>query len=546
MVKFNFSFAPGTSLQQMIGFEMAGRVWSSFLSDSLTVNIHVGVANDLPGMVIGGALPGIRASQSYKNVFEELESDRSSLDDVVAVDNLSSKADYEAWFDEFDRKNGKNSGEKAKTKEISLTRANAKALGLLSEGANDLDGVIVFGGLTGSNFRWNYDFTRSSSAPGGTLDFLSTAMHEIAHILGFVSGVDKPGWLNSAAPDKEGMEQYKRSLQTRITYTTPLDLFRFSRVAGTSINDLSYGSIGSDKFFSINGGKTAIAQFSTGLDRTLGGDGFQASHWKNGTTNVGIMGPTLTPQEQSWISTLDLRAMDVMGWDLRSGSTNLRVDLSALQSQAEQALAQRLGVSVSWLHQNAETAAQQLGRDRSADIDDMIQKSEVYGWGTKTTTTGSTPPPPPNPWRQVINLLEQQVVYGSFATLDSEFSVAEEAAVGSQSEIKLMVSSAQDSDIRLFAKTLKIPFAGSLHQFEVEMPIPETTTVLPEVERTVFSPVKFGDISSVITPGRIDMKKWLEGFEDSIRFKRLKNLTSFQQDNATKNKDWEALEWTDV
>ena len=34
MVNFNFSYASGTTLQQMIGFEMAGRVWSSYLIDT--------------------------------------------------------------------------------------------------------------------------------------------------------------------------------------------------------------------------------------------------------------------------------------------------------------------------------------------------------------------------------------------------------------------------------------------------------------------------------------------------------------------------------
>jgi hypothetical protein len=146
----------------------------------------------------------------------------------------------------------------------------------------------------------------------------------------------------------------------------------------------------------------------------------------------------------------------------------------------------------------------------------------------------------------VINLLEQQVVYGSFATLDSEFSMAEETAVDAQSGIEPTVSSSQDAGIPAFVKTLKISFALGFNRFEVALPIPETTTVLPEVERMVFSPVKFGDINAVITSGRIDVKEWLEGVEDRIRFKRLKNLTSLHQDNATKNKDWEALEWSDL
>jgi hypothetical protein len=513
MVNFNFSFAPGTSLQQMVGFETAGRVWASYLTDNITVNLHVGVSSDLPSNVIGGALPGIRASQSYREVVQGLQRDQTSADDVIAVNNLSDKSDYEAWFDEFDRKNGKNAGEKGKTKEISLTRANAKAIGLLS-GASDLDGVIVFGGLSGSSFRWNYDFTRSNSAPTNTLDFLSTAMHEIAHILGFVSGIDKPGWLNSAAPDKQGIEEYKRSLQTRITYTTPLDLFRFSGAAGTNINDLSYGSIGSDKVFSIDGGKTAIAQFSTGLDRSLGGDGFQASHWKNGAITTGIMAPTLSPQEQAWILTADLRAMDVMGWNLR-GAT---VDLSTLRSQAEQSLAQRLGVDVSWLAQNSETAAQQLGRDRSADIDTMIRNSEVYGWGTRPPGGGT---PLPNPWRQVLGLFEQRAVYSSFSTLDSEFPPVENA------------SGSQTSGVSSLLEALKIPAILNPSRFEIT---PNPNAVTPGIAPIALSLEKLGNLSGRIASGH-DVQKWLD---------RGLRLVTRQQGNFAQAAPWEALEWSDL
>ncbi|MGG6269421.1 NF038122 family metalloprotease [Leptolyngbya sp. AN03gr2] len=413
MATFNFTYAPGTTLQQMIGFEMAGRIWDAHLNDPITVNIHVGVSSSLPANAIGGALPGMRSAQNYSDVVRSLGADRTSVEDWIAVPRLQTKSEYEAWFDAFDPKNGKNNGRKVKTKTLNITRANAKALNLVS-GSTELDGVIVFGALQGSTFRWNYDYTRTSAAPTNTLDFLSTAMHEIGHILGFVSGVDKPGWLSSVPADKAASEEYKQSLERRISYTTPMDLFRYSTL-GNGRNDLSYGTVGGRKFFSIDG-TMPLAEFATGADQMLGGDGFQGSHWKNTTTRTGIMAPALRPEERSWMTDTDLRALDVIGWDIRWRPT---INLSTLRSQAEATLAQRIGVSTTWLNQNLSLAEQRLVSDRALDVERMIQNSQVYPWATRSP---GTPPPPPS--RQVLDLMEQRVAYSSFGTLDDEVSPA--------------------------------------------------------------------------------------------------------------------------
>ena len=38
---FNFTYAPGTSFEQMLNFEMAGKIWSDYLADDVTINIFV-------------------------------------------------------------------------------------------------------------------------------------------------------------------------------------------------------------------------------------------------------------------------------------------------------------------------------------------------------------------------------------------------------------------------------------------------------------------------------------------------------------------------
>jgi hypothetical protein len=418
MATFNFSFDAGTSLQQMTGFQVAGQIWSTYLKDNTTINIHVGVSSSLPKGVIGGALPSIRAAQNYKNVVRELIDDAKSSDDFSATNNLQTKSDYEAQYDTFDLKNGNNKGSRVKTKSINLTSANAKSIGINGGNSTDLDGVILLNGLSGGTVNWDYDFTRSSIASKQSLDFLSTAMHEIAHVLGFVSGVDKPGWLNSQAGDKVGVDLYKKSLDDRIANTTTLDLFRYSTAAGESINDLSYGSAGSDKFFSIDGGRTSLAKFSTGENRSLGGDGEQASHWKaQGNTPVGLMSPTLERGTRVNISSLDLRSLDVLGWDVDANGLNVPIDLSKMVSQAKQQLAARLGQTVNWLDSNSTLAAQNLSQNRDQDVSKMIAQSQIYNWD----------PGDDDPfWQRIQSLYFQQ---GLFQKIETEVGYSDRPTI---------------------------------------------------------------------------------------------------------------------
>ncbi len=270
---------------------------------------------------------------------------------------------------------------------LNMTRAVAKAAGLsLSDGSTALDGYILFSDLantTANNqpVRWSYDYTRSFTQASNTLDFLSTAIHEIGHVLGFVSGVDQPGWLAmSSSLDLS----YTLGMLNRTQYTNPLDLFRYSSKSSASmlsllpLNDMTYGDAGGAKFFSLDQGKTAIAQFATGLDTTATGDGYQASHWKNGIT--AMMNPTLTLGQRRTVASIDLRALDVIGWDVASTGTSTPIDLPALALQAGQSLASRAGQSANplWLASNLTASPIQLVANRDQAIYTMLQNSLIY------------------------------------------------------------------------------------------------------------------------------------------------------------------------
>jgi Ca2+-binding RTX toxin-like protein len=257
--------------------------------------------------------------------------------------------------------------------------------------------------LPNSSVRWNHDYLRTGTT-ANTLDYLSTAMHEIGHVLGFVSGVDRPGWLN-ARVDSNSKKDYLDSLKIRIKYTTPLDLFRYSAKSNGNI-DLS---LGGDPFLSVNGGQTAIARFATGKDSGLGGDGNQASHWKGQTGSTGIMKHALAVGERSNIAQIDLRALDIIGWDTISTGINTSLNLATLLNSAKAGLAQRSGMTIATMEANPTLAAQRLGIDRTADVLDMVENSEVYE-GRKNNGSGGSS----GSWQEILEIFAQEGLFSLF------------------------------------------------------------------------------------------------------------------------------------
>ena len=376
-VSFNFSYDQGTTLEQIVGFEMAGNIWSSYLTDDVTLNLHVGVSSDLPGKAVGGALPGMQAYQSYEGFYNAIQQDRTSADDYTAARNLQANRysdghlRYEGMFE---------TGNTWYNKNITVTNANAKALGLLGN-SNALDGTILMGDLSGSDYQWNYDYNRDQSAPNKSLDFLSVALHEIGHTLGFISGIDSAKKSDSQATYNENID--------RLMKTTSLDMFRYSDYSQSRGKvDLASGV---SSYFSIDGGNTNLGNFARGKkDFGLGSDGFQGSHWQDKSNALGIMGPTIRDGERRNILELDLKALDVIGWDINYGAS---LNLSSLEYQAKQQVSQKIADRWGWGTGHASwidhyinngqnlSAADWISQDRSSDVEAMIQDSEVYELG---------------------------------------------------------------------------------------------------------------------------------------------------------------------
>ncbi|MEL6553511.1 MAG: NF038122 family metalloprotease [Cyanobacteria bacterium J06621_11] len=337
MVKFNLTYGHNISLEQRVVFEVAARILSTFVTDDTSVDVHVLGASGLnDGKAVGGAVP-LFHKVHYGVLKQYLEQDASSYIDEQSVLHMQdgNTVDLSAYGDVI---NGST--------EILLTRAQAEALGmdeslLLADNSTWERDTIDTAGLDGylvvnQDFEWNNDVLRLNEATEGTLDTLSMAIHELTHVMGFVSGIDGTININELLSGELSVEG-----------TTLFDLRRFTATSAELENpDGSVSSIteGEAAYLSADGGKTILGELSTGQNKDIGGDGYQASHWKRMQVAMGIMDPTLAYKEQLSLSERDLQALDLLGWDVDYAQLNHDLDIESLLIEAEQAVATSFGL----------------------------------------------------------------------------------------------------------------------------------------------------------------------------------------------------------
>jgi hypothetical protein len=168
----------------------------------------------------------------------------------------------------------------AGSRQYEIPYAEAQAVGYLPATISADSGYVGFS----SSAAWDYSPSNGISA--GTYDFEGLAAHEIAEVLGRVTG------LYTTSP----------------TYATPIDVLRYSA------NGVSSFSYTNTAYFSVNGGYTNLGYFNV----SGGGD---RSDWRS------IVGDAqnayLSTGVNYALTTADKTLLDVLGWGTAAATVTI-------------------------------------------------------------------------------------------------------------------------------------------------------------------------------------------------------------------------------
>ncbi|HST21572.1 MAG TPA: NF038122 family metalloprotease, partial [Blastocatellia bacterium] len=217
---------------------------------------------------------------------------------------------------------------------MTASSATLRSLGVIKESANPDIESSNFGlpPAIGLNSKFDFDFDSGDGVDANKLDFESIALHEIGHVLGFISFV--------------GQQEMDSSIDPELSIW---DLFRLR--PGDAQKDFAATervlSSGGDQSFYDGSGLLAL---STGRPDGAGGDGAQASHWKDDRLTgqyTGVMDPTLELGEHQFITDNDVDVLYTIGYRTRSViDQTLLIPLVSGRPQAGGMVAPPLGLGV--------------------------------------------------------------------------------------------------------------------------------------------------------------------------------------------------------
>ena len=286
---FDIVLVPGPGLaaspDALAAFERAAARWEALITDPIVVTIDADFA-DLGDPGIIGQAGSSLLQGPFDVIRDALVADADADDEILGA--MPTAAEFAASLPSGFVLSGF----------VMATKASLKALGFtgLDETFGVSDATITF------NEAFAFDLDSGDGVAPGTIDLETVAVHEIGHALGFLSIVD-------------GIDG---AIGGSVTPST-LDLYRF---AGRGANPTSAARFTRVARSAVPGREEVIddveseSPMSTGV---FGGDGRQASHWKDDVLlgqYVGVMDPTLAAATVEPITAADRRALDLIGYDL--------------------------------------------------------------------------------------------------------------------------------------------------------------------------------------------------------------------------------------
>lgn len=272
----------------LAAWELAVAELEGLISDPVTVTISADLASLNPGVIGSTGLTPWLAP--YDTVRDAMAAD-GGADESELLDMLPTFAELNVLLPP---------GYSLNTN-VFFATSNCRALGLDCPAI--ADAAITFS----TNFP--FDFDPSDGIAFNKIDFVGVAMHEMMHALGFISIVDSVDInLFLGQPPV-------------VVPPTPLDLLRLEVGAGTAdftsaTRLLAPGAL-TDAHACYDG--SVDLRFSEGL---FNGDGRQASHWRDDALSpfflYGLMDPNIAFGVRGEVSDRDIRALDLIGWDIVS------------------------------------------------------------------------------------------------------------------------------------------------------------------------------------------------------------------------------------
>jgi hypothetical protein len=249
-------------------FAAAAQTIEDLYTNPITVNITVYWGDTGPfsgGIDLGASYTQFLGYYTYSEVTNALRTARKTTADYSAVASLPGSDPIAAghWL---------------------CPRAEIKALGLPGISPDDPgnDGSVGFASDV------SYTFDPNNRAVAGKFDFIGVAEHEITEVFGRIYGLD------------HGISGY-----------IPYDLFRF-----TSTGTRSFNVNDANVYFSVDDGTNALKYFYS--DVTQG----DVQDWQSSTPQDSFDAFAFSGRK-SILSSADLTAMDILGYDLNFASPQL-------------------------------------------------------------------------------------------------------------------------------------------------------------------------------------------------------------------------------